>query len=296
MDSTTSSQANKSVLLGLLKLMRPRQWIKNGFVFAPLLFAGQFLEWDALTQTLLAFVLFSVASSATYVVNDLKDIEADRLHPIKAVKRPLASGQVLPGQAKWLLVGLYAVLSVGFWLQPAVMAVIVAYLLLNVAYSYKLKHLPVVDIFTIAIGFVLRVYAGAMALAVPLSSWMFVTTLCLALYLAALKRRQELLQTGLSGRKVLKQYSVALVERYAEISATGALLFYSLFVMNSRPDLVLTIPFVLFGFFRYWYVVEFTAEGESPTDALLADWPLQATMVAWVGVCVWALWPVAAPL
>jgi 4-hydroxybenzoate polyprenyltransferase len=154
-----------------------------------------------------------------------------------------------------------------------------------------LKRQPVLDIFTIAIGFVLRVYAGAMALSVPVSSWMFITTLCLALYLAAVKRRQELSQSGTDGRQVLEKYTVALVDRYAEMSATGALLFYSMFVMSTRPELVVTVPFVLFGMFRYWYVVEALDGGESPTDALLSDWPLLLTVVSWVGVCVWALWP-----
>ncbi|NPA73021.1 MAG: decaprenyl-phosphate phosphoribosyltransferase [Gammaproteobacteria bacterium] len=287
-----SNAEPKSVSFGLFKLMRPHQWVKNGFVFAPLLFTGLFLDMVALSQAFIAFALFSLAASATYIVNDLNDIEQDKQHPVKSLKRPLAAGWVKPNQAKILLVGLYALLGVGLWLQPAVMGVIAAYLLLNVAYSYYLKHQPVLDIFTIAIGFVLRVYAGAMAIAVPVSSWMFVTTLCLALFLAAIKRRQELVQTDQAGRKVLAFYSVALIDKYAEISATGALLFYSLFVMNARPELVMTIPFVLFGLFRYWYVSDMLGEGESPTDALLADKQLLFTVVGWVSVCVWALWPV----
>ncbi|MDA3806622.1 MAG: decaprenyl-phosphate phosphoribosyltransferase [Thiomicrorhabdus sp.] len=291
MNSNTSTPANKSVLLGLIKLMRPHQWIKNGFVFAPLLFTGLFLDLVAVGQALLAFVLFSLAAAATYVVNDLKDIEQDKLHPVKSLKRPLASGLVKPLQAKRLLVGLYAILLAGFWFQPAVMGVILGYLLLNVAYSYYLKHQPVLDIFTIAIGFVLRVYAGAMAVSVPVSSWMFVTTLCLALFLAAIKRRQELLQTSQQGRKVLALYSVALIDRYAEISATGALLFYSLFVMNVHPELVVSIPIVLFGLFRYWYLSEMQGEGESPTEALMNDKQLLLTVATWIGVCIWALWP-----
>ena len=291
MNSNTSASGNKSVLLGLFKLMRPKQWIKNGFVFAPLMFTGLFLDLVAVSQTLIAFTLFSLAASATYVVNDLKDIEEDRKHPTKSKKRPLASGQVRPAQAKKLLVGLYGLLILGFFVQPLVMGVIVGYLLLNVAYSYYLKHQPVLDIFTIAIGFVLRVYAGAVAISVPLSSWMFVTTLCLALYLAAIKRRQELVQTTQEGRGVLQKYTVSLVDRYAEMAATGALLFYSLFVMNARPEMVMTIPFVLFGLFRYWYVSEALGEGESPTDALLSDKQLLITVVVWIGVSLWALWP-----
>lgn len=294
MNSNTSVVGNKSVLLGLFKLMRPKQWVKNGFVFAPLMFTGLFLDVASVTQTLIAFILFSLASSATYVVNDLKDIEQDRQHPVKSKKRPLASGQVTPAQAKKWLVGLYVILLVGLYYQPAVMAVIAGYLLLNVAYSFYLKYQPVLDIFTIAIGFVLRVYAGAVAISVPLSSWMFVTTLCLALYLAAIKRRQELLLTTHQGRAVLEKYTVSLVDRYAEMSAIGALLFYSLFVMNARPEMVLTIPFVLFGLFRYWYIAEVLDEGESPTDALFSDKQLQLTMFGWLTVSLWALWPAGA--
>ena len=278
-------------MAGLIKLMRPRQWIKNAFVLAPLLFSGAFADPASVGQALLAMLLFCVASSATYTVNDLKDIERDRRHPTKSRKRPLAAGTVSVPAALALLVVLYGVLVWGWFVQPGVILVILAYVVLNLAYSFVLKHQPVLDIFTIAIGFVLRVYAGAQALAVPVSSWMFVTTLCLALYLASVKRRQELSQSGAEGREVLERYTVALVNRYAEMSATGALLFYSMFVMSSRPELVITVPVVLFGLFRYWYVVEKLDGGESPTDALLSDWPLIATVLAWTGACLWALWP-----
>lgn len=273
--------------------MRPRQWLKNGFVLAPLVFSGAFLDGQAVSAAVLAAVLFCLASSATYVVNDLHDIERDRRHPSKSLSRPLACGQVSRSAALTLLAVLYALLLSSWWLVPAVIQVIAAYLLLNLAYTFVLKHQPVVDIFTIAIGFVLRVYAGAMALAVPMSSWMFVTTLCLALYLAAVKRRQELSQSGSEGRQVLEKYSLALIDRYAEMAATGALVFYSMFVMSSRPELVATVPLVLFGLFRYWYVVE-QGGGESPTDALLADWQLLVCVLLWVAVCAWALWPVQA--
>ena len=211
--------------------------------------------------------------------------------PVKSKKRPLAAGIVSKPQALFLLAFLYAAIAAGYLYQPAVVMVIIAYWVLNIAYTFALKHEPVVDIFIIAIGFVLRVYAGAMALSVPLSSWMFITTLCLALYLAAIKRRQELVQSGEQGRKVLEQYSVSLVDRYAAMSATGALFFYSLYVMSTQPDMVLSIPFVLYGLFRYWFIVETKGGGESPTDALLSDWHLPLTLVAWLVVCGWALWP-----
>lgn len=278
-------------LIGLLKLMRPKQWVKNGFVLAPLVFSGEFLNSGLVNHALLAVLLFCLASSATYIINDMHDIEHDRRHPKKSKTRPLAAGIVTIPMALALLAVLYGALVWGWFVAPEVVQVIATYLILNLAYTFVLKHQPVVDIFTIAIGFVLRVYAGAVALAVPVSSWMFVTTLCLALYLAAVKRRQELSQSGTEGRKVLEKYSVSLVDRYAEMSATGALVFYSMFVMSAKPQLVITVPLVLFGLFRYWYVVEELDGGESPTDALIADWQLLLTVVLWVAACVWALWP-----
>lgn len=279
-------------LLGLIKLMRPRQWVKNAFVLAPLVFAGEFLDVDAVARALVAALLFCMASSATYVVNDIHDIDRDRRHPIKSKSRPLAAGIVSRGAALVLLAFLYVGLIGGGLIFPKVIMVIAGYIALNLAYTFVLKHQPVIDIFTIAIGFVLRVYAGAMALEVPVSSWMFITTLCLALYLAAVKRRQELSQSGTEGRKVLEKYSIALVDRYAEMSATGALLFYSMFVMSAKPELVVTVPLVLFGLFRYWFVVESLEGGESPTDALLADWQLLLTVVLWGVACMIALLPV----
>jgi 4-hydroxybenzoate polyprenyltransferase len=274
---------------GLITLCRPRQWVKNGFVLAPLIFSGEMFKIGALQSSLLATVFFCVASSAAYIINDMHDAEFDRRHPKKSKSRPLASGAVSKMAAVILLVVCYGILIFGYSLMPNVILVIIAYSILNLAYTFVLKHEPVIDIFTIAIGFVLRVIAGAMALDLVASAWMCVTTLCLALYLAAVKRRQELAQSGVDGRKVLKKYSVALVDRYAEMSATGALLFYSMFVMSARPELVITIPLVLYGLFRYWYVVEALDGGESPTDALLADWQLMLVVVLWIGTCVLAL-------
>lgn len=276
---------------GLIRLMRPKQWIKNGFVLAPLIFAGKFLDLTALGEALTAAFLFCLAASSAYIVNDIRDKERDRLHPKKSKTRPIASGAVSIHSAIALLIGLYGLLiGIGLTIPP-VLGVILAYLCLNWAYSFWLKHQPVLDIFTVAAGFVLRVYAGALALGVPLSSWMFITTFCLALYLAAIKRRQELDQRGALGRKVLESYSVGLVDRYAEMAATGALIFYSLFVMSTKPQLIVSIPLVLFGLFRYWFVVESLEGGESPTDALIADKQLLVTVCIWILTCGWALWP-----
>lgn len=290
--SLTGRHSAADQFLGLIRLMRPKQWIKNVFVLAPLLFTGEFLSPPWINASLFAALLFCVASSAAYVVNDISDISHDRLHARKSKIRPLASGVVSVPMALGLLALLYGVLIWGWFLAPKVVLVILAYLLLNLAYTFVLKHQPVVDIFSIALGFVLRVYCGAVALAVPLSGWMAVTTMCLALYLAAIKRRQELAKNGTDGRRVLLKYSSALVERYAQMSAMGAMVFYSLFVMSAKPQMVVSIPLVLFGLFRYWYVVEELERGESPTDALTADWQLLLTVALWAGVCAWVLWPV----
>jgi 4-hydroxybenzoate polyprenyltransferase len=278
-------------LVDLLRLVRPRQWIKNAFVLAPLVFAREFTNPESVVNALLAFGLFCIASSASYILNDIHDIERDRTHPLKRHSRPLAAGTVSIRSAVGLLVACYCVLLAGwFWSVPTMLAIF-AYLALNVAYTYWLKHQPVLDLFSIASGFVLRAYAGALALDVPLSSWMAITTLCLALYLAAIKRRQEMQSNGAESREVLRIYSVALIDRYAEMSATGALIFYSLFVISANAKLAATIPLVIFGLYRYWYVVERLGGGESPTDAVLSDLPLAIAIVIWIVVCVVALLP-----
>ena len=279
----------RSPLAATLALLRPREWSKNVFVLAPLVFAGAFHRMDALRDVGMAFVLFCIAASAVYIVNDLHDIAEDRAHPVKARKRPLAAGDLSPRTAITILVLLYGLLALGALVLPQTGVIVVGYVLLNVAHTYLLKLQPVVDIFSIAIGFMLRVYAGAEAISVPVSSWMFVTTLCLALYLASIKRRQELNWAGGTGRAVLQHYTAPLLERFAQTAATGALIFYSLFVMSTRPQLVITIPFVLFGLFRYQWLVEVRHAGESPAEALLGDWQLMLTVVFWLGICAWAI-------
>lgn len=276
---------------GLIKLVRPKQWVKNCFVFAPLIFAGEFLHTDSVYSTLLAAFLFCIAASTVYIVNDLKDIEKDRIHPEKCKKRPLASGQVSPQSVIILLILLYIVL-ISFWtVVPNVIYVIFIYLALNWAYTFKLKHEPVIEIFIVAFGFVLRVYAGAIALTVPVSHWMFITTLSISLYLASIKRRQELLQNGSQSREVLAYYSVTLIDRFAEMSAVTAVVFYSLYAMEVQPKLVVTVPLVIFGLFRYWYIVETLKGGESPTDVIIQDKQILLTVLLWVGCCIWVLLP-----
>jgi 4-hydroxybenzoate polyprenyltransferase len=288
---TSNELVAATTLTSLGRLLRPRHWVKNGFVLAPLIFSGSFVHAGAVAQALLVALLFCVAASAAYVFNDLMDAEADRLHPAKVRSRPLASGQVTPGRARALLGVLWAMLLPGFLLAPRATGVIGLYVLLNVAYSLKLKNVPVVDLFTLATGFALRVLAGAVAIAVPLSAWTLITTLCLALYLAAVKRRDELALAGNAGRRVLHSYTVSLLDRYAERAALGAMVFYCLFVVTVRPVLVATVPLVLFGLFRYSFIVDRASGGESPTDSVLRDTPLLVTVLAWAGLCAFLLWP-----
>src|SRR4030095_11594506 len=280
-----------STLGPLLRLLRPREWIKNAFVLAPLIFSGLFLDLQSIWRATSTCLLFCLASSATYVLNDLFDFNHDGLHEKKKRTRPLVTGTVRVEQAKVLLGILYAFLIAGISLNPKVGVPIAIYLVLNGFYSWKLKQIPVLDLFCIASGFVLRVYAGAVALSVPLSSWMLVTTLCLSLYLAATKRLSELRFNGARGRIVLQYYTEALLDRYALIAAVGTILFYGLFVITMRPQLEITVPLVLFGLFRYWYITEHIGKGESPTEMLWKYAWLLLTILCWTALTVYTLWP-----
>jgi len=277
------------MLKAIIRLLRPRQWIKNGFVLAPLLFSGAFVAPDLLIQALSAAVLFCLVSSAAYIVNDLRDVAQDRLHPVKSRRRPLANGELTPAVAVSVCVALLLVVGVvGLLLNPRLLLVLLGYFGLMLAYSYVLKYQPVLDIFTIALGFVMRIYAGAVAIDVQVSAWMFVTTLSLALYLAAIKRRQEF-RHGNETRTVLAHYSETLVQRYAEMAGSGALVFYSLFVVSERQELIATVPLVLYGLFRYWYVVEILDAGESPADVLFKDWQLALVVVLWIAIAMYTM-------
>jgi 4-hydroxybenzoate polyprenyltransferase len=269
----------------VFRLLRPRQWLKNVFVLAPLLFARRLHDPWSVSEAIQAMVIFTLASCVVYVLNDLQDLTSDRLHPTKRYSRPLASGEVSPKAARVLLGVLAGAFVLSILMVPAITAAAGGYLALNVGYTLRLKRVPVVDLFCLASGFVLRVFAGAVAISVPLSSWMLITTLALSLYLAAIKRREELSRSGHGAREVLGSYTPGLLDRYALIAAASAIVFYSLFVMTVRPGLVVTIPLVLFGLFRYWYIVESAGLGESPTDALLRDIPLALTVIGWAALC-----------
>ena len=275
----------------LLRLVRPKQWVKNALVAAPLVFSGSFLRVQAVERALAAILLFTVASCAVYVLNDLIDAESDRCHPLKSLTRPIACGAVSVAQARLLLGALWTVVAGSAFYDPRLAGALVLYILLNVAYSVRLKHVPVVDLFILASGFVLRVYGGAVAIRVHLSFWMFITTLCLALYLACGKRRQELVKSGTKSRVVLREYTAPLLDSYSSISEISAIVFYGLFVSTTRPALAITMPFVLFGLFRYRYLVEVRSEGENPTEVLWSDIPLMLCVLFWAATSIYVLLP-----
>lgn len=187
----TNSTFSIQSCIGLLTLLRPKQWIKNLFVFSPLVFSGNLTNLPAVIDATIATLFFCIASSAIYIINDYHDIEKDRLHPVKSKKRPLASGTVSKSAALTLFLVLTSFLFIAGYKLTAALPIIVLYFFINLLYTFHLKHQPVIDIFTIAAGFVLRVYAGARAIDIEVSTWMFVTTLCLALFLASVKRKKR---------------------------------------------------------------------------------------------------------
>lgn len=270
----------------LIRLIKPHQWIKNTFIFAPLLFSGLFTDISSVQNSIFIFLLFCLASSAVYVFNDYCDIESDKKHPIKSTTRPLASGEVSKNEGILVMLSLYGLSVISIFIYPQVGFFLGLYLILNIAYSLYLKHKPILDIFSIAVGFILRIYAGSAAINVPLSSWMFITTMSLALYLILIKRRQELFNYGNTSRKVLEFYSIKLIDKFANISALSSIISYSLFIMYNKTGLVFTIAFVLFGFYRYWFIVNYKNLGESPVKAIMSDRLLQLTVLGWICSCV----------
>lgn len=277
-------------LVAHLALLRPRHWVKNVFVLIPLLLAGSLASPTAILDALAAAGLFTVAACAVYVFNDLQDAEADRRHPIKRYTRPIAAGEVSRRQARRLLAGLVALLAAGGLLEPLVIAPIGAYLAINLAYSVYLKRVPVVDVFCVASGFGLRVYAGAIAIGVAVPPWLVAAVVCLAASLAVTKRRREQAAHGPTGRTVLDAYSQEGLVDGGLLAAIGALACYTAYLVTARPELWLTLPLVLVGLVRYRFLVEARGHGEAPVRLLLRDRPLAATVTGWIGAATLAIW------
>ncbi len=285
------------MLNALIKTMRPRQWVKNAFVFAALVFDKQLLSTDSFLRTLAGFALFCLISSSVYIFNDIADVDADRKHPEKK-KRPIPSGK-LPISIAWAagIVLMLATIITAYFLSPGFEAVIIIYFLLNVAYTKWLKHIPIVDVLVIAAGFVLRVHAGVTLISVErFSPWLYVVMTLLALFLGFGKRRAELalLAHGAGAhRKVLDGYTLPLVDQYIMIVSGTTIVAYSLYTFSAPnvPDnhsMMLTIPFVVYAIFRYLYLIQVKHAGGAPEEILLTDRPFQIAMLLW-GAAVLAI-------
>lgn len=271
--------------------MRPRQWTKNFFVFAALVFDGTLDNfWSRLGSILIAFVLLCFMSSTVYIMNDLSDIESDRQHPTKK-NRPLPAGTLSPTTAAFAAVifGLGS-LAFGFWLSVPFGIILLAYLLLQVAYTYRLKKMVLLDVFAIASGFVLRVAAGVAVITVQrFSPWLYVCMGLLALFLALGKRRHELILLGEGAgkhRAILEEYNLDFIDRLINIVLSGAIVCYTMytFLAEGLPEnnaMMLTIPFVLYAIARYLYLILVKGIGGAPEEILLKDRPLQVSMLLW---------------
>jgi len=273
----------------LLEAMRPKQWTKNAVVFAALVFDGHLFDVHRFASVAAAAVLFSLTSSAIYLFNDLLDAEADRHHPLKQ-KRPIASGRLSPAMARAGLVLLVAlVLPPAIVLSPLLAGVLASYVLLMLAYTFVLKHWVLIDVFVIAGGFVLRAMAGAVVIDVPVSPWLYVCTVLLSLFIGFAKRRHELVLLDDSAgahRRILDDYSPALLDELIAVVAAATIMAYSLytFLAPNLPDnhsMMLTIPFVVYGLFRYLFLVHRKNGGGAPEQVLLDDAPLLVSIVLW---------------
>lgn len=286
----------------LIKLIRPHQYLKNGFVFLGVIFSGRWGS-DILLQSALAFLAFCSIASSVYVVNDILDVEADRQHPTKK-HRPLASGAISVSACWWIsavlaLFSLVLSATAGRW----ILLFIVAYAGLNLGYSMRWKHVAVLDVFIISAGFMLRILTGTKGLGIPPSSWLLLCGLMLTLFLGFAKRRAELLVLESAGarnrastRRVLDDYSPMMIEQFMAISAACTILSYSLYTVSPETvmrhgtgNLIYTVPFVVYGVFRYVYLLHRSGKGNDTANDLYSDPHLLVTVLGWLGVTFWVL-------
>jgi 4-hydroxybenzoate polyprenyltransferase len=276
----------------LVRSLRPRQWLKNALLFAGLVFDRQLTpsHLPAILHTLAGFAIFCLLSGVVYIINDIMDAEADRKHPLKRL-RPIASGELPPALAGMVAAGLVLILfPLSYLLSPLFAAIALIYLLSNLAYSKWLKHIPILDVITLASGFVLRVAAGVSLIHVArFSPWLYVVTTLASLYIGFGKRRAELaLLAGEanSHRRVLEGYTIPLLDQFITIVSATTIIAYSLYTFSAPnvPEnhvMMLTIPFVLYGVFRYLYLIQIKQVGGAPEDVLFSDRSLQVTVVLW---------------
>ena len=281
----------RSPVMSVLVSLRPGQWTKNFIIFAALIFSRRLLDPAAVALALAAFLIFCALSGAVYLFNDVSDLAADRQHPLKS-RRPIASGALSVGTALgWATVLMGGGLAAAFWLQPPFGWAAAAYVTLQVAYTRWLKHLVILDVMTIAMGFVLRAVAGGLVIGVTVSDWLLACTILLALFLGLSKRRHELtlLADGASEhRRILEEYDPYLLDQMIAVVAASTLVAYIIYCLNSETTerfgthwLVLTVPFPIYGIFRYLYIVHRKDGGGNPSEMLLNDRPLLACVALW---------------
>ncbi len=285
-------------LRDIIRMLRPHQWAKNSFIFAGLIFSLQIVHWRSVARTLLAFIAFILLSSAAYIINDVIDCRRDQLHPVKS-KRPIAAGKVKKDLAIGIALLLILVATfIAALINRSFLIVGLIYLLLIVAYSFVVKQVVILDIVFVAIGYVLRAIAGAVAIEVEISSWLLVCTLLLALLLVISKRRAEIQLLGdaaVEHRPILAQYSVHLLDQLNTIVAAACVIAYCLYTLAhdtvekfATRGFVYTIPLVIFGIFRYLLLVG-EGEGDRPERLVLFDRPLLICILLWVGACLYIL-------
>lgn len=276
----------------IIKLARPAQWLKNGIMVLAIVFAGELTHPDKIFLTIIAIAIYCMLSSGVYILNDIVDAERDRLHPLKK-DRPIASGRISKGAAGVMSAILMAGGLVAAWVvNVPFFYSAVAFVLLNLLYTYWWKNIVILDVLTIALSFVIRALAGAFAIDVPASTWMLINTLLLALFLALGKRRHELgflEQAALAHRKTLIKYSPSLLDHLISVVTAAVLVIYMLYTFSTEvmqklgtDKLFVTIPFVVYGVFRYLYLIHREEGGGSPTRVLIGDRPILLTVMLWL--------------
>lgn len=275
----------------ILISLRPRQWTKNLVVFAGIIFSGNIFNWPMQFKVWLTFIAFCAVVGAGYLVNDVIDRDKDRVHPVKRT-RPIASGRLGAGTALAVALFLVAVfIGGGLLVDPLLSAYLAAYLVLQLAYSLALKRLVIVDVLAISAGFVIRAVAGAAVIHVIISPWLVVCAMLLALFLALAKRRAELVmmeEEAAYHRSNLEQYSIELVDQMTVVTAAATVVSYALYSFTAFDSsaMMITIPFVLYGIFRYLYLVHRHLRGASPEQVLISDIPMLVDVVLWVVTAV----------
>jgi len=285
-------------LFCIIESMRPKEWIKNLFVVAPIIFSKKLGDLYMVAETFAAFVLFCLIAGCVYLINDIADIEKDRRHP-KKKNRPLPSGKVSKTQAIVAATIIFCIsITLSFRLHPLFGVVVGTYFVMNLLYSFWLKKVVILDVFIIALGFILRVQAGGVIVEVPSSPWIIMSTLFLALFLGFSKRREEILakvNSRLSGnfRKNLKYYSPELLDNFLLIATTGAVMSYTIYTASDYAyekfgthNLIYTAIFVIYGVFRYYYLIHKKDLGSSPTEVLYSDYPMIINLVLWIVACI----------